>query len=41
VSEPLPILEPEATSQAIDADEERWSIHLGLFGKTPPFTKRR
>ena len=41
MSESLPILEPQPNSPALDADEERWSIPLTIFGKTPPFTKRQ
>ncbi|HLI81962.1 MAG TPA: MFS transporter [Candidatus Binataceae bacterium] len=42
MSDPLPIVEPdELTSAESPAEEERWSIPLGIFGKTPPFTKRQ
>jgi len=42
VSEPLPIVDaPEQNSLEASSDEERWSIPLGFFGRTPPFTKRQ
>ena len=42
VSEPLLNVDP-AELNAIEAasEEERWGIPLGLFGRTPPFTKRQ
>ncbi|HVN27969.1 MAG TPA: MFS transporter [Candidatus Binataceae bacterium] len=40
MSEPSPILEPEQAS-LLDEHEERWSVPLGFFGRTPPFTQRQ
>jgi len=42
VSDPLPIPESEVTPSAeVAADEERWSVPLAIFGRTPPFTRRQ
>jgi putative MFS transporter len=42
MSDPLPIVEAQELDPAeAPAEEERWSIPLGIFGKTPPFTKRQ
>jgi MFS family permease len=42
VSEPLPIVKvPDQNSPENLPDEERWSVPLGIFGRTPPFTKRQ
>lgn len=40
MSEALPIVEPELSPET-PPDEERWSVPLGFFGRTPPFTKRQ
>ena len=39
MNDPAVILEPETGPQLEDAD--RKSIHLGMLGRTPPFTKRQ
>ena len=42
MSDPLPIPESEVTPSAeVAADEERWSVPLAIFGRTPPFTRRQ
>jgi MFS family permease len=42
VSEPLLDIDPGAPNPIEAApEEERWSIPLGMFGRTPPFTKRQ
>jgi MFS transporter, putative metabolite:H+ symporter len=41
VSEPLPIVDAEQTAAANPPDEPRKSIPLGMFGRTPPFTRRQ
>ena len=39
MNDPAVIIEPETGPQLEDAD--RKSIHLGMLGRTPPFTKRQ
>jgi MFS family permease len=42
VSEPLPIVDAgEQPPLETAGEEERWSVPLGMFGRTPPFTKRQ
>jgi MFS family permease len=42
MSDPLPIVETQELNPAdASAEEERWSIPLGFFGRTPPFTQRQ
>ncbi len=41
MSEPSPIIDAEPNSPEAPPEEERWSIPLGFFGRTPPFTKRQ
>ena len=42
MSEPLPIVDAaDRSSLPAAPDEERWSVPLGMFGRTPPFTKRQ
>ncbi len=37
MSEPL----PAAAESSVSSDEQRRSLHLGMFGRTPPFTGRQ
>ena len=42
MSESLPIVDAAAqNSPETSLDEPRWSIPLGIFGRTPPFTRRQ
>ena len=41
MSEPSPIIDAEPNSLEAPPEEERWSIPLTIFGRTPPFTKRQ
>jgi putative MFS transporter len=39
--DPAPALDLKPEPELVGGDEERKSIHLGLLGRTPPFTKRQ
>ncbi len=41
MSEPSPIIDAEPNSLEAPPEEERWSVPLAIFGRTPPFTKRQ
>ncbi len=41
MTEPAPALELKPATEPVAEDEGRKSIHLGLLGRTPPFTKRQ